>query len=126
MAALISDFFQTKVLEFRNRNESGLAKFNRVLWPSNFPESRVTVFGMATSTPVTLGDLIHEAKLLWVYCLECCRERDVDPKTIPLPKSFPVPKIGGRMKCTACGSRQIDTRPELYPGGVVAQRKKFA
>ena len=126
MAVLHLRHFSNQGTECRNRNEYGLAKFSRALRPSNFPESRVTVFGMATSTPVTLGDLIHEAKLLWVYCLECCRERDVDPNTIPLPKSFPVPNIGARMKCTACGSRQIDTRPELYPGGVVAQRKKFA
>jgi hypothetical protein len=25
--------------------------------------------------PVTLGDLIREDKLLWVYCRECCHER---------------------------------------------------
>jgi hypothetical protein len=27
---------------------------------------------------VTLGDLIREGKLLWTYCRDCCRERDVD------------------------------------------------
>jgi hypothetical protein len=30
--------------------------------------------------PVTLGDLIHANKLLWVYCRDCCHERDMDPK----------------------------------------------
>jgi len=29
------------------------------------------------------------------------------------------------MKCSACGSRKIDARPELYPGGVVAMRKRL-
>jgi hypothetical protein len=27
--------------------------------------------------PVTLGDLIREGKLLWIYCRDCCRECDV-------------------------------------------------
>ena len=35
--------------------------------------------------PVTLGDLIREDKLLWVYCRECCHERDVDPLSLRLP-----------------------------------------
>jgi hypothetical protein len=35
--------------------------------------------------PVLLGDLIRDGKLLWLYCRECFRERDVDPSTIPLP-----------------------------------------
>lgn len=76
--------------------------------------------------PVTLGDLISDGKLLWLYCCDCCRERDVDPATIPLPAAFPVPEVGARMKCSKCGSRRIDARPELYPGGVLAIRKRHA
>src|SRR5215469_5213349 len=40
---------------------------------------------------VLLGDLIRDGKLLWLYCRECFRERDVDPATIPLPPDGPVP-----------------------------------
>jgi hypothetical protein len=29
------------------------------------------------------------------------------------------------MKCSACGSRKITTRPELYPGGIEAMRAKW-
>ena len=72
--------------------------------------------------PVLLGDLIRDGKLLWLYCRDCFRERDVDPSTIPLPPDVPVPEIGKHMKCSACGSRKIDSRPELYPGGIEAQR----
>jgi hypothetical protein len=72
--------------------------------------------------PVLLGDLIRDGKLLWLYCRECFRERDVDPSTIPLPPDVPVPAIGKRIKYSACGSRKIDSRPELYPGGIEAQR----
>ena len=56
--------------------------------------------------PVPLGDLIRDGKLLWLYCRKCFRERDVDPSTVPLPPNVPVPEIGKRMKCLACGSRK--------------------
>jgi hypothetical protein len=74
-------------------------------------------------TPVTLGDLLSSDKLLWVYCRACGRERDVNPATAPLPAQTPVPEVGKHMKCSACGSRQIDTKPELYPGGIAATRR---
>jgi hypothetical protein len=74
------------------------------------------------TVPVLLGDLIRDCKLLWLYYRDCFRERDVDPSTIPMPPDVPVPEIGKRMKCSACGSRKIDSRPELYPGGIEAQR----
>jgi hypothetical protein len=38
---------------------------------------------------VTLADLIRDGRLLWVYCRECGRERDVDPATLPLPRECP-------------------------------------
>lgn len=74
--------------------------------------------------PVTLHDLMNEGKLLWCYCRECGRERDIDPSTLPLPASFPVPSVGARMWCSGCGSKKIDTKPELYPGGVEAMRRR--
>jgi hypothetical protein len=51
--------------------------------------------------PVLLGDLIRDGKLLWFYCPECYRERDIDPGIIPLPPNVPVPEIGKHMKCSA-------------------------
>ena len=75
--------------------------------------------------PVTLGDLAREDKLLWVYCCACFHERDINPVTVPLPPETPVPEVGKRMKCLACGSQKIDARPELYPGGVVAMRQRM-
>ena len=74
--------------------------------------------------PVTLADLVRDDKLLWVYCSECGRERDMNPATVPLPPETPVPEVGKHMKCLACGSRKIDVRPELYPGGIVAMRAR--
>ena len=47
----------------------------------------------------------------------------MSPATVPLPAETPVPDVGKHMKCSACGSRKIDTKPELYPGGVTAMRR---
>jgi len=75
--------------------------------------------------PVTLSDLANAGKLLWLYCCDCGRERDIDPLSLPLPGETPVPSVGKRMVCSACGSCKIDTRPELYPGGIVAMRERW-
>jgi hypothetical protein len=74
--------------------------------------------------PVTLGDLIREDKLLWVYCRDCCHERDVNPANVPLPADTPALEIRKKMKCSSCGSRVVETKPELYPGGVLAMRAR--
>jgi hypothetical protein len=71
---------------------------------------------------VTLRDLVREDKLLWVYCCDCDRERDLNPATVPLPADTPVPEVSKHMKCSVCGSRKINTKPQLYPGGVKAMR----
>jgi len=81
---------------------------------------------MPTPTgPVTLGDLIREDKLLWVYCRDCHHERDVTPVNVPLPADTPVPEIGKKMKCSNCGSRAVETKLELFPGGVLAMRERW-
>ncbi len=74
--------------------------------------------------PVQLADLIRDGKLVTGLCIDCFRERDIDAATIPLPGDTPVPEIGKRMRCMSCGGRRIDTRPELYPGGILAHRAR--
>jgi hypothetical protein len=61
-----------------------------------------------------------------VGVLHAATERDVNPAAVPLPPEIPLPSVGKRMKCSACGSREIDTRPELYPGGIMAMRERVA
>ena len=58
-------------------------------------------------SPVTLGDLVSNDKLLWVYCCDSGHERDVNPATLPLPAETPVPEVGQHMNCSTCGSRKI-------------------
>jgi len=44
----------------------------------------------APPTRATLGDLVREDKLLWVYCRGCGHERDTNLATVPLPAEMPV------------------------------------
>jgi hypothetical protein len=76
--------------------------------------------------PVTLGDLHKDGKLVWLYCRSCGHERDVDLVALGLPPDLPVPEAGARMVCSRCGGRAITSAPELYPGGVLAQRALFS
>lgn len=45
----------------------------------------------ATTGPVTLSDLSQDGKLLWCWCADCGRERDVDPATVLLTGEAPRP-----------------------------------
>lgn len=63
---------------------------------------------------VTLGDLARAGRTVWAYCLDCFRERDLTPAKLPLPTTFAVPDVGKRLKCSACGSRRIQTKPQLH------------
>jgi hypothetical protein len=66
---------------------------------------------------------IYLAGDVWVYCCVCSHERDVDRASLTLSWNTPVPLIGTHMKCSACGSRKINTKPELYPGSVEGMRR---
>lgn len=41
---------------------------------------------------------------------------------MPLPASTQVLEVGKHMKCSNCGSRKINTKLELYPGGIASMR----
>lgn len=40
--------------------------------------------------PVTLSDLTRDGKLLWCWCADCGREREVDPATVPQPAVYHI------------------------------------
>lgn len=70
--------------------------------------------------PVTLGDLARASKLLWVYCCDYGRERDLDPATVPLPPESPVPSVGRAVStlasswpCTSAAKRCQTTQGTL-------------
>ena len=75
------------------------------------------------NSPVTLGNLVRNDKLLWVYCCECGHARDVNPGMVPLPPETSVPRIGKHMECAVCGSRKIHTKPELHRVEAMRRRR---
>jgi len=79
---------------------------------------------MNAPLPVTLPDLDQDNKLLWLHCTDCGREREVPPLSTSLSPETPVPSVGQRLTCSACGKRNISAKSELYPGGILAMRAK--
>ena len=66
-----------------------------------------------SASPVTLADLKADGRLVWVYCNDCCLEREVAPDDIPLPLTTPVPAVQRKLKCKRCGGR-LTVKPQLY------------
>ena len=64
---------------------------------------------------VTIGWLIAERMGMGVHCNKCARHVVMDPATLHLAPETPVPSFAGRFKCTRCGSKQTEARPE-WPG----------
>ena len=75
--------------------------------------------------PVTLVDVTYEGLLVFCWCNRCGHNKLVDPVSLTnlLGPFFPVPKIGGRMRCSLCQARDIATRPAWpdYGGGQIAR-----
>jgi hypothetical protein len=75
--------------------------------------------------PVSLGDLARERRLLWCYCLKCGHEREVEPLSLGLDPAEAVPTVGRRLKCSRCGAREIETRPQLHPEPLEVIRARY-
>ncbi|MDB3892442.1 hypothetical protein N9368_04935 [Alphaproteobacteria bacterium] len=77
------------------------------------------------SNPTNLGDLKKENLQIFCWCNRCGHNADidVDPLISALGSLFPVPEIGGRMRCSSCQARDITTRPAWpsYGGGQIAR-----
>ena len=78
-----------------------------------------------STRPVTLQDLAADGRLLWCYCLSCQHEREVEPLSLGLDPAEPVPTVGKRLKCSRCGSREIETKPQLHPEPLEVLRAKY-
>ncbi len=78
-----------------------------------------------TFRPVILADLAREGRLLWCYCRSCSYEREVEPRSLGLPDEQPVPTAGQRLKCSRCGSKDIETKPQLYSEPLEVIRARY-
>ena len=75
--------------------------------------------------PVTVGDLAREGRLLWCYCVACGYEREIGPLSVGFEEDQPVPTAGKRMKCSQCGSRDIETKPQLHSEPLEVLRRRY-
>jgi hypothetical protein len=62
---------------------------------------------------VTIGGLIANDQLLGVSCHKCGRHAVFDPKAMPFRSDVAVPELAGRFKCSRCGSKDTEARPEF-------------
>ena len=63
--------------------------------------------------PPTLADLMADPGELDVSCLDCHHNTSM-PVAALLPRyaaETPLPEVWGRFRCSACGSRRVDVRP---------------
>ena len=62
--------------------------------------------------PVTLGGPADQGMDVWAWCNRCFKNgaRETGPLIVRLGRSYPVPDVGARMRCS-CGGRDIETRP---------------
>jgi hypothetical protein len=75
--------------------------------------------------PVTLGDLARERRLLWCFCRGCTYEREVAPRSLGLSDNQAVPTAGQRLKYSRCGSKDIETLPQLHPEPLEVIRGRY-
>jgi len=61
---------------------------------------------------VTLAWLIDEHMDVGLHCQPCGRHVVVQVRSLPFALETPVPALGGRFRCTRCGSSKSEARPE--------------
>ncbi len=70
-----------------------------------------------------LSDLVTAKVGVFCWCNRCGHHAEAATAMLvsQLGPDFPIPEIGARMRCSACGSKDVATRP-AWPGqGQVAK-----
>jgi len=73
--------------------------------------------------PATLADLVREGIDVWCWCESCTHQAVIATAVLvaQLGPAFPVPEIARRLRCSACGSKDLHARPDWPSLGVVAR-----
>lgn len=73
--------------------------------------------------PTCLADLQASKVGVFCWCNRCGHnsKADTDQLAAQLGPDFPVPEIGSRMRCSACGSKDVATRPAWPSLGQIAR-----
>lgn len=71
----------------------------------------------------TLGDLAARNLGVFCWCNRCSHHASLTAATLAaqLGPHFPVPEVGGRLRCSSCGARDVASRPEWPSLGLVAR-----
>jgi hypothetical protein len=72
---------------------------------------------------ITLGDLRDAGLALFCWCNRCGHNAVIATEALiaVLAPGTPVPAIGQRMRCSACGGSDISTRPAWPSAGPVTR-----
>jgi hypothetical protein len=75
-------------------------------------------------SPATLGHLLADGMDVWAYCNSCHHHAGIPLSTLieRLGTDFPVPDVGKLAKCSHCGAKECDTRPNWQGGPGVITR----
>ena len=73
--------------------------------------------------PARLGDLIDAKVGVFCWCNRCGHHAEAATAMLAaqLGSDFPVPEIGARMRCSACGSKDVATRPAWPSQGQITK-----
>jgi len=65
----------------------------------------------------TLGELAAQGLRVFCWCNRCGHNATLDSARLiaELGPQFPVPEVGGKLRCTGCDGKDIATRP-AWPG----------
>ncbi len=72
---------------------------------------------------ITLAELRDAKVEVFCWCNRCGHNAVLAAARLlaELGPGFPVPELGGRMRCTGCGSKDVATRPAWPSLGPVAR-----
>lgn len=70
-----------------------------------------------------LGDLLSAKVGVFCWCNRCGHNAEAATAMLvsQLGPEFPVPEIGARMRCSACGSKDVATRPAWPSQGQITK-----
>lgn len=77
----------------------------------------------AARQAVRLGDLLNLDVQVFCWCNRCAHSASVPAAVLAasLGPAMPAPDVGARMRCSACGSRDVATRPDWPSLGEVTR-----
>ncbi len=74
--------------------------------------------------PATIGHLRRDRRWLEIFC-QCGRHAYIDPSQTEWPDEVAVPEAKRLMRCSKCGQRPSQTKPDSRVAGVDGNYPQF-